>query len=151
MNENKTGEMRMLSSAVVCCCCFPGAFLPAGRLLSRTGRPACKGKGMLLSAATWHQCNEWELNASNADNQLNCLLLPFSPSQEGSRLFLKLGPRYVTIPNAFSHVKEHGKCYSISCSSHGPSMETFSPPPTHLLQRSSEPPVLLKVTLGVLN
>jgi len=75
----------------------------------RAGRRACQGKGMLLTAATWHQCNEWELNASNADSQLNCLLLPFSPSQEGSRLFLNLGPRYVTIPNAFSHVKEDGK------------------------------------------
>lgn len=109
MNENKTGEMRMVSSAVVCCCCFPGAFLPAGRLLGRAGRRGHQGKGMLLSAATWHQWNEWELNASNADSQFNCLLLPFSPSPEGSRLFLNLGPRYVTIPNAFSHVKEDGK------------------------------------------
>lgn len=126
MNENKTGEMRMLSSAVVCCCRFPGAFLP-GDGCSRQSVP---GKGM-LSAATWHHCDGWELNASNAYSQLNCLLLPFSPSQEGSRLFLSLGPRYVTIPNAVSCVKEDGKGYGISSSSHAPSRSTFSPRSTY--------------------
>lgn len=49
-------------------------------------------------------------------SQLSGRLRPFSRGQEGSGLFLKLGPRYGTVPRVFSHVKKEGeKGYGAGC------------------------------------
>lgn len=90
-----------------------GCYHPVLRVAAASPEPSCLwgcvGRRAPAAGMPWHQSDQWGLEANRANSQPNGHLLPFPPGQEGSRLFLNQGPRYVTVPNAFSHVKEDGK------------------------------------------
>lgn len=76
----------------------------------------------------------------SGSSQLSGRLRPFSRGQEGSGLFLKLGPRYGTVPRVFSHVKKEGeKGYGAGCHPCALHQGWVRPVPPS----SSEPEVLL--------
>lgn len=76
----------------------------------------------------------------SGSSQLSGRLRPFSRGQEGSGLFLKLGPRYGTVPRVFSHVKKEGeKGYGAGCHPCALRQGWVRPVPPS----SSEPEVLL--------